>query len=932
MKFHGYTMYPIIILCMIIISRGQTTEIIWSHQMNVASSDWSGIYSLIRSGGANCPNLNGKDYCWDLSSQTLVWPQSIGSSLQNYSSIELTYSLSSSGVSTTKYCAIEYSANASAFTDLFRTTGSDIAPSQHNDQTFTFGNSASLSIRLTASGANTHCYFNDFSICGTMTPSASPKSPMHMRRLLSTYNVLPFTYGDVATVYQLTMSYSGNVITFSSGDELFFVDPGVGTVITLTMTFNYDSTGDIYCPGCVRQVLSNVDNVDRACISYYNTIASDVTLSVTYTSDGSSRNINMDIDLQYGCSDSTWVPNSVIGYILATPDPTAAPTATPTIAPTAAPTVAPTPNKPTPSPTDSANMVFVSKDGCDCNDHCKDAGPTAACLTIEFAYDCLIGNNGCDSQGNDGNGNIYLDSGEWVWPTQLIYDNEQIVIHGNGVNETTLYYDTASFIGCTWYKCWLEIRDLTISSDPNTENVDPIQIHMYQGGTLVFRNVLFNGDNYNTNQNGNPFWILEDERVSAIFIECVFENNDIMCHISDGASLQFIDCVFKDNVITQSSAAFVVQHAVVTFDRCSFYNNSQTNGAFIDVWNSTLNVRDCTFRDNEIDILMNVTGDTVFNTFRCLNASESLVMLDANSFISNQFNTLIAITSSSMHAAGDIFDDNACHDYCIQSTDSSISIDLQSLYQYQNNLNFVAFDRLPSSSNLSISCIDGSDTMEITKYLSFDDHINSSNTKLIFNDCVDPFSVSYLNVSSVRLSAFEQVYLNDIAGGAVLDTFTCDDNTATCGIVCNNSVSCFSSTFVINTMNANIHCGSHFACGYTTINRTQLPQMNTTNNNSLHIVCDDEASCLRSTINVDQLALFVLHCVQTDSCSDMTVNIENTITSSIICHHVGACDALSIHTDSDNTTLTLYEYSQGILLDTPSGFTGYNLICDPNHA
>eukprot|EP01083_Nonionella_stella_P299966 1021695_1 len=544
-----------------------------------------------------------------------------------------------------------------------------------------------------------------------------------------------------------------------------------------------------------------------------------------------------------------------------TPKPTTNPTTAnptaetelPSMSPTAAPSVAPTPDKPTPSPTESNNMVFVAKDGCDCNDMCKDSGPTGACLTIEFAYDCFIGNNGCDSDGNDGNGNLYLGSGEWVWPTKLIYDNEQVVINGNGVNETTLYYDSASFIGCTWYKCWLEIRDLTISSNPNTSNVDPMQIHMYQGGTLVFRNVLFNGDNYSTNQNGNPFWILEDQRVTAIFVECVFENNDVMYHISDGASLQFIDCVFKDNVITQSSAGFVLRHASLAFDGCSFYNNSQMSGAFIDAWNSTLSVINCTFHHNEMDILMNVTDHAIFDTFDCLNASESSVIFDSNSFISNQFNTLITITSSSIHATDDTFDGNVCEDYCIQSTDSSVSIDLQSLYQ--NNLNFAAFHRVPSSSKSSL-CIDGADIMEISKYLSFDDHSNNSNTKVIVNDCIDPFSVTYPNVSSVRLSEFEQIYLNDIAGGAVLDTFTCDDHTDTCSIVCNNSVSCFSSTFVVNTAVANINCGSNFACGYSTINGTQSSLSNHTNytindnNSSLHIVCDDETSCLHSTINV----------------------------------------------------------------------------------
>eukprot|EP01083_Nonionella_stella_P252511 869907_1 len=171
-------MYAIIIcVVMVIMTRGQIAESIWSYSMDVSSSDWTGTYNLISSGGANCPNANGKDYCWELAWQTVQWTKSAGSGLENYKTIELIYSLSTSGVGNSKFCLIEYSADGSAFTDLFRTSGSDIGPSQHNDQTFSFGNPTSLSIQLTASGGNTLCYFNDLTISGvplTLDPTNTP--------------------------------------------------------------------------------------------------------------------------------------------------------------------------------------------------------------------------------------------------------------------------------------------------------------------------------------------------------------------------------------------------------------------------------------------------------------------------------------------------------------------------------------------------------------------------------------------------------------------------------------------------------------------------------------------------------------------------------------------------------------------------------------
>eukprot|EP01083_Nonionella_stella_P181135 647859_1 len=135
--------------------------------------------------------------------------------------------------------------------------------------------------------------------------------------------------------------------------------------------------------------------------------------------------------------------------------------------------------------------------------------------------------------------------------------------------------------------------------------------------------------------------------VNAMFIGCVFVNNDAVYHVLNGASVEFVDCTFSDNVFTQSSSVFVIQKAFVTFNRCHFYNNSIANGSFFEISNSAnINMTNSDFSANDIDILINANDDDVFNTFGCAEASQSAVVLDTNSFIDNRFNSLVMITSS----------------------------------------------------------------------------------------------------------------------------------------------------------------------------------------------------------------------------------------------------------------------------------------------
>ncbi len=53
-------------------------------------------------------------------------------------------------------------------------------------------------------------------------------------------------------------------------------------------------------------------------------------------------------------------------------------------------------------------------------------------------------------------------------------------------------------------------------------------------------NVIFDGTNYQAAE-GNPFWKFNDDRVTVIFIDCYFTNNDVMYQISNGVNARFLN-------------------------------------------------------------------------------------------------------------------------------------------------------------------------------------------------------------------------------------------------------------------------------------------------------------------------------------------------------------------------------------------------------
>ena len=60
---------------------------------------------------------------------------------------------------------------------------------------------------------------------------------------------------------------------------------------------------------------------------------------------------------------------------------------------------------------------------------------------------------------------------------------------------------------------------------------------------------------------------------------------------------------------------------------------------------------------------------------------------------------------------------------------------------------------------------------------------------------------------------------------------------------------------------------------------------------------------------------------------NLKINISNTKLSEISCYESGACDNIKIITDNDNTMVKIYQHSQNITINTPSGYHYNNLEC-----
>ena len=550
-----------------------------------------------------------------------------------------------------------------------------------------------------------------------------------------------------------------------------------------------------------------------------------------------------------------------------TEQPTDSPTF-PTSSPTSAPSEAPTPEGPTPSPTNSDHEIFLDKMGSDSG--CCGTKPNA-CLTIDYAYNLFLGSNGCDGKGYNGNGIIYLGDGDWHWPSdhKLIYDNEQVVINGNGMSNTTLHYDRATGIGCKWKKCWFEINDLALAV--NKSNLSPNkQIMAKNGGTLRFSNVLFDGDSTVTNTQ----WRIEGQQVHLVIDSCVFQNikNDNY-HISNGAYVKIINSNFINNAfngslfeISSGSSLFVIN--------TTFKNN--TGHSIITTNESALSVSASIFQHNQVSYLLDITDRISTTSFECP-SEDSVISVTSTSFIGNQVTSIITIEGSILYTES-IINNNTCSDFCVDAVHSSLFMDLKYELNHGRNSSFNLINFNPQSDTQTL-CINGSDIERIARHLSFDDGANINNAKVKFNNCPQQFSFTIPEISA-NINAVK-TYLSSSPGQSVLKSLECYQNISTCAINCNDTVSCFASTFVVNSQTTNIRCDSSFACAFGTIDATK----NTNDSlESVHIICDEDSSCFQAEITAESVDKFILDCITPQSCLNLQVTIKDTNISEINCY------------------------------------------------
>eukprot|EP01084_Bolivina_argentea_P093945 168915_1 len=671
--------------------------------------------------------------------------------------------------------------------------------------------------------------------------------------------------------------------------------------------------------------------------------------------------------------------------------PSDSPSYSPSSAPTLSPSYRPTPFGPTPSPTNSNNQIFINKMGSDIN-QCDDQD--TACLTISYAYNCFTGNNGCNLGGYDGNGQIHLGSGEWYWPFDLIFDNEQIIIKGSGVSNTFLYYNPLSFIGCVWFKCSIEIVNLTLLTN-RTSSTTTKQIVMNHGGTIKFSNVLFDGTNYDSNDNDDSFWDFDGDIYTVYFefINCLFTNNNAKFSFSNDVIGVFDSCTFDNNIIAannsfnSNNAMFIVNSSNIILQNCIFKNNVQNHTMMFMVRNdgnltvlqtgfidnrdenrtstifhlassnaslfiigsefsansgyqnivvsngAKIFINSTKFQNNKVHklIFINSTSDAFLNTNNfCVSKSDASVSMLSSIFVNNSINNIVDIHNSNAYFQDMVFTmEHSCNGYCINSMDSSLSIDGDNFNATTNFLQF-GHEYANATNNITL-CVRDKNNVRFAAHISTR-NVYQNNTQIVYGDIL-PFnqeSVNSLKFNYVSDDKDKQVIVSDIAQNRTNLSLNCfESDISLCEIYCNSTSSCNLAFITVNEKYTNILCKSFKSCEHS---RISALKHNSKNNNftSLQIICDEQLSCNSLQIEVNGIDEFKLDCYEFNSCAGLTLNISDSPSCQIICYHSSACDNVKIITDNDDTMLTIFKFSKNVTIHNSIGYNQQNLQCGNN--
>eukprot|EP01084_Bolivina_argentea_P153556 267750_1 len=704
------------------------------------------------------------------------------------------------------------------------------------------------------------------------------------------------------------------------------------------------------------------------------------------------------------------------------------PTPSPTDSPTTAPTEAPSPSTPTAQPTLTEKHVYVRQNGCDygyCNyssnsndDFCinnssltqqyaycclTSPSPTIGvdityqptCKSIEYSWNCYLGiggygNNTICEQYYDANGVFDIGEGVWDFPYNLNYDDNNIIIRGQGRSVTTWRYtgNESIWITCRWKKCWLSFQDLTIASNRTAFN--DIQFYMAHGGTLHIRNVVFDGNNYNVPHNGEPFWQFIDKRVNVEFYDCHFTNNDAMFLFSNGVNAYFENCTFAGNGITLNtglnnySAMFMIKESNIVFIDCLFVNNTQinrplfsiqnrgnlsiTNTRFIQnidltnktnifsisnssilkictstfimntdyqniIWSnydSQIIINSSTFTNNNVNSIINSNNIYLWDNdqFECVSDANAHIYITSSIFNGNIVNYVLYNDGSNTYIDDDtMIIDNSCNQYCVHSMDGSLNINGNNMSS--SSLVQFGHNSLNAPNNISL-CIRNKNNVKYSSYLLLR-NVSKNKAKIIYGECL-PYTIGNYFIGFETISNNTQINIYDTPIDRSDKSLNCTHaNISLCEMYCNSTAACDLATFIVNKPNTNIFCESFKSCEFTSI-RTEMHDDLGYNNTSLHIICDKSLSCQSAQILINNIDEFKLDCIDGSSCIGVAVNLSNTITSQISCYRQGACDNLRIITDNDNTTVNLYQFSQNVVINNSVGYTTRNLKCGHDDA
>eukprot|EP01084_Bolivina_argentea_P077457 140490_1 len=295
----------------------------------------------------------------------------------------------------------------------------------------------------------------------------------------------------------------------------------------------------------------------------------------------------------------------------------------------------------------------------------------STCNSVNYGWNCLNGNNIYCADYN-GNGQIKIGQGIFNFNQTIESYHNNIVITGDGMNETVLNYigDHAEIIICVWIQCFITIRDLQYTS--SIAKTDFIIIKVSNGGNLKFQSVLFQFNHsqnvlFQFNQSQNVLYVNQIE-----FTNCIFANiHNLTFNITHLNKVTFNNCSFSKNKLVFE----INDNSITTMQNTSFMDNvgdtntSKIYSMFNVVDDSNLHIVDCIYNGNK-------------HFYSLINNDNSSIIIQSSLFIKNYYiNHILAskTISNSKVLETQIFTDNICQTHCISILNGNLYIDSYSL-------------------------------------------------------------------------------------------------------------------------------------------------------------------------------------------------------------------------------------------------------------